>query len=405
MADDNYKFNSFAKEEKEEVKDLNDEPLEYDDDYEDKDDRPIRQNRQGKSGCLGGMMYFLFVVSISVIIACLTWMAATDVLALNKEENSAVITLPADAFSTVTSEDGSVVQKADINYVTKELKDKGIIEYKWLFKLYCKFSHADTTLDPGSYEMKTTYDYRAIVKKMQTGSNAMLTTSVVIPEGYTMREIFQTLEENDVCSYDALMDAAANFDFQYSFIDQDKTGDATRLEGYLFPDTYEFYTGMEASSAIDVFLSNFHDRMTAEILQKAEDSGYGLDGIINIASIIEKEAADENERAIIASVIFNRLKAGMYLGIDSTILYVYPDHEGMPTQEMLEADSPYNTRNITGLPPTPICNPGMSSINATLNPSDTDYYYYALDEETGEHKFFTNASEFDAFVATQSYAS
>lgn len=407
MADDNYKFNSFAKQEDNRAAEngLESEERAFTDYREDseRDYRPIRQNRQGRTGCMGGIMYFLFVVSISVIIACMTWMAATDVLALNKEENSAVVTLPTEIFETSTDEDGNTVRKCDINYVAKELKNEGIISYKSLFKLFCKFSHASTTLDPGSYEMKTTYDYRAIVKKMQTGSNAMLTTEVTIPEGYSMRQIFQTLEENDVCDFDSLMDAAANFDYQYDFVDPNKKGDATRLEGYMFPDTYEFYTGMEAVSAVDILLSNFRDKMTAEILEKADASGYALAGIIKVASMIEKEAANDNERAIIASVIYNRINAGMPLQIDSTILYLFPDHEGAPTQEMLESDSPYNTRLQTGLPPTAICNPGMASIRAALNPSDTDYYFYALDTETGTHRFFTTASEFNNFVATQQY--
>ncbi|MBQ5869604.1 MAG: endolytic transglycosylase MltG, partial [Lachnospiraceae bacterium] len=152
-----------------------------------------------------------------------------------------------------------------------------------------------------------------------------------------------------------------------------------------------------------VFLSNFRERMTAEILQKADESGYALAGIIKVASMIEKEAANDNERAIIASVIYNRINAGMPIQIDSTILYLYQDHEGAPTQDMLNSDSPYNTRLKTGLPPTAICNPGMASIRAALNPSDTDYYFYALDTETGTHRFFTTASEFNAFVATQQY--
>jgi UPF0755 protein len=124
---------------------------------------------------------------------------------------------------------------------------------------------------------------------------------------------------------------------------------------------------------------------------------------MKIASMIEKEAANDGERMRISSVIYNRLNAGMPLGIDATILYLYPDHEGQPTAAMLESDSPYNTRVNVGLTPTPISNPGLMSIMAALNPERTAYYYYALDTETGEHRFFSYAWEFDAFVATQNY--
>lgn len=369
-----------------------------------RDFRPVRQERQGRSGCLGGLLYFVFIVSVSVIIACLTWMAATDVLALNKGDESAVVTLPDTIFTQTTDADGDKVKAADINYVANALKDAGIIEYKGLFKLYCSISHAKYKLDQGSYELRTTYDYRALIKKMQTGSNAMLTTKVTIPEGYTMYQIFKLLEEKKVCSYDSLMDAAANYAFSYSFLDGTATGSASRLEGYLFPDTYEFYAGMEPSSAIAKMLENFRDKMTAEMLQKAKASGVELSGIVKIASMIEKEAANNDERATIASVIYNRLKAGMPLGIDATSLYTHPDHEGAPTDEMLNDTSDvYNTRLKTGLTPTAICSPGLNSIRAALQPATTKYYYYALDTATHTHKFFKTASEFNAFRATQNY--
>ena len=412
MANNNYKFNSFVADNKNDNiidsidgYDTEDQDLYNEINEEDKDYKPVRKNRKGKTGCLGGIMYFLFVLSISVIIASLTWMAASDVLSLNKTDKTAVITLTEDMFSETTDSDGNTVQTADVNKVASELKSNGIIEYKWLFKLFVAFTDSADTFDIGSYEIKTSYDYRAIVRKMQAGSNAMLTTTITIPEGYTVRQIFQTLDENNICDYDSLMDSAANYDYDYSFLDGKELGNASRLEGYLFPDTYEFYTDMDAESVIVVMLDNFNSRVTADMKSAAESTGYGLDGVLKIASIIEKEAATESDRAIIASVIYNRLNAGMTLGLDSTVLYSYPDHEGDPTEEMLEADDPYNTRIKSGLPPTPISNPGLNTINAALNPSDTDYYYFALDEDSGELKFFTTASEFNAFVATQSYGS
>ena len=125
--------------------------------------------------------------------------------------------------------------------------------------------------------------------------------------------------------------------------------------------------------------------------------------IVTIASMIEKEAANDTEQYTIASVIYNRLNKDWPLQIDSTTLYEYPDHEGAPTAEMLANDSPYNTRISKGLPPSPICNPGITSIRAALQPSSTNYMYYALNTATGQHEFFTNADAFNAFVATQNY--
>lgn len=381
-------------------------------------ERPVRPaepevpRRAGRSGCLGGLIYFAFVVSISIILACVGWMAASDVLALNKEPVTATVTLDKAEFKDVTisytDAEGNAKERSghqvSVGYVAKQLKDAGIIKYKGLFQLYCSVSHAKTKIDPGTYELSTNYDYRALVKKMQVGSGAMVTTKVTIPEGYTMEQIFHKLEDENVCSYDDLMDAAANYSYNYSFIDQSMQGDAKRLEGFLFPDTYEFYQGMQASSAINKFLENFHDRLTAEMLEKADERGMTMQEVVTVASMIEKEAANDDERAMIAAVIYNRIEAGMPLQIDSTIMYVLPEHKDVLTVEDTKIDSPYNTYQNKGMPPTPIANPGLASIKATLSPASTQALYYALDAESGTHKFFTNYGEFQAFVAKQSYS-
>lgn len=381
-------------------------------------ERPVRPaepevpRRAGRSGCLGGLIYFAFVVSISIILACVGWMAASDVLALNKEPVTATVTLDKAEFKDVTisytDAEGNAKERSghqvSVGYVAKQLKDAGIIKYKGLFELYCSVSHAKTKIDPGTYELSTNYDYRALVKKMRVGSGAMVTTKVTIPEGYTMEQIFHKLEDENVCSYDDLMDAAANYSYNYSFIDQSMQGDAKRLEGFLFPDTYEFYQGMQASSAINKFLENFHDRLTAEMLEKADERGMTMQEVVTVASMIEKEAANDDERAMIAAVIYNRIEAGMPLQIDSTIMYVLPEHKDVLTVEDTKIDSPYNTYQNKGLPPTPIANPGLASIKATLSPASTQALYYALDAESGTHKFFTNYGEFQAFVAKQSYS-
>ncbi|MCI7811998.1 MAG: endolytic transglycosylase MltG [Clostridiales bacterium] len=373
---------------------------------------PEVQRRAGRSGCLGGLIYFAFVVSISIILACVGWMAASDVLALNKEPVTATVTLDKAEFKDVTisytDAEGNAKERSghqvSVGYVAKQLKDAGIIKYKGLFELYCSVSHAKTKIDPGTYELSTNYDYRALVKKMQVGSGAMVTTKVTIPEGYTMEQIFHKLEDENVCSYDDLMDAAANYSYNYSFIDQSMQGDAKRLEGFLFPDTYEFYQGMQASSAINKFLENFHDRITAEMLEKADERSMTMQEVVTVASMIEKEAANDDERAMIAAVIYNRIAAGMPLQIDSTIMYVLPEHKDVLTVEDTKIDSPYNTYQNKGLPPTPIANPGLASIKATLSPASTQALYYALDAESGTHKFFTSYGEFQAFVAKQSYS-
>ena len=388
-------------------------PNDYDEeDLTERDFQPVRRSREYHSGCLGGVMYFVFIACVSIILACVAWMSAADALALNKDLFTAEVSLPSDIFTSKTveilDEEGNVtgtkrVSSADINYVADELKSAGLIQYKWLFKLFCKISKADTKIEPGEYELRSSYDYRALVGKMRKNSGAAATVSVTIPEGYTMSQIFYRLEENGVCSYDELMEAAANENFEYSFLSGLEPGDPSRLEGFLFPDTYEFYKSMSAPSAINKFLQNFYGKLNADVEKQISDRGLTLRQVLEIASLIEREAANDEERPLIAAVIYNRIRNGWTLGLESSILYMHQDHEGAPTAEMLAEESPYNLMVNTGLPPTPICNPGMSSINAALVPANTNDFFFTLDTATGTHRFFETMDQFNAFVATQDY--
>ncbi len=380
-------------------------------DLEKRDFHPIRQRRDSRTGLFGGFMYFVFIISVSIILACVGWMAANDVLALNKEDLTAAVTLEEDHFApgqlTTENEDGSSTTQdvlvADIDYVATVLKDAGIIEYKTLFKLYSSISSTKYKIDPGTYELNTQLDYRAIVKKMQFGSDSQVRTTVTFPEGLSMKQIFVLLEKNKICRYDDLMECAANEEFNYRFLEGIPLGDASRLEGFLFPDTYEFYQGMTARAAIDTFLQIFHYRLTAEMWDLAAEKGFTMRDVVNMASLIEKEAANDEERPEIAGVIYNRLRTNMYLGIDAAIQYTYEEHKDVLTLDDFAVDTPYNLRKHMGFPPTPICSPGLASITAVLKPNTTNNYYYALDEAAGTHRFFTNSSDFNAFVATQSY--
>jgi len=219
-----------------------------------------------------------------------------------------------------------------------------------------------------------------------------------------MAQIFEKLEAEGICSTEDLYDAAANYHYDFSFLDDSTLGDPKRLEGFLFPNTYDFYVGESASSVISKFLNAFHNQLYADMNQKCKNLGISFYDAVTIASMIEKEAANDEERPTISAVIHNRLKAGITLGIDATILYEHPEHVGIQIPyEILQEDSPYNTHIYTGLTPTPICDPGIASIEAALEPANVWYYYYALDTETGAHRFFYTLAEFNAFVETQDY--
>ena len=224
------------------------------------------RRREQRSGCLGGLMYFLFILCLSISLAFFAWMAASDVMALNKRNFTATVSLPTSAFTsetvTVEKEDGTIEEKtvthADLAYVSEALHQAGLVHYSWLFEFFCRISNADVKFDPGEYELKSSYDYRALVQNMREGAGTMVTVDVTIPEGFTMQDIFRRLEENKVASYDAFLKAAAEYNFKYDFVEASSYAGAARLEGYLFPDTYQFYVSMEASSAINKLLNNFY---------------------------------------------------------------------------------------------------------------------------------------------------
>lgn len=377
-------------------------------DYTDEEDlpemrdyMPIRFGRYGRIGIGGGVLYALFVISVSVVLACFAWLCAADVLALNKEPTRAIVVIdeyaPEGDDPVVELVDGEEVEiKVDIDQVAEELKSAGIIEYKWLFKLFSQFSHAGTKIDPGTFDVSTDLDYRALVTALQFGSDNQEITRITFPEGYSLEQIFTLLEENQIARKSELYEASANYEFDYEFLQDLPYGDPNRLEGYLFPDTYDFYQGEDATVAINRFLRNMDNKLTESMRERADNHGLSINELLTMASLIEKEAGSDDERATMASVIYNRLDIGMKLQLDSTINYI----NGTSTFDISTADTqiddPYNTYVYEGLPPGPICNPGLASIEAVLYPESTDYWYwYSVD---GVSTFFT---DYDDFIAYQ----
>lgn len=352
-----------------------------------------RKRRRKKR--MNPLLYILFVLIVSAILAGVGWLLFSDFCAFNKE--------PIETTVEITAED-------TIGTVADKLHDAGLIEYKWFFRLFAGFSNAEEQIGMGTYTLNTDMDYKSLIRGMRSSSGNMTaeTVTVTIPEGYTVSQIIKLLAKNGVSTEEALMEAAQTYSFQYDFIDN-TSEDISRLEGYLFPDTYEFYVNMsEPGRAFDKLISTFNSRLDEELLEKMAAKGYDLQDIVTIASLIEKET-DGTDQGKIASVIYNRLegpgdKAGTYgmLQIDASLLYALPDHEGAITSEDMKVDSPYNLYQNAGLPPTPIANPGLNAIQAALEPEETDYYYYALGTDK-RHHYFTNYNDFLNFVNSSQY--
>ena len=358
--------------------------------------RPPQQRRRWRRR-INPILYILCVLVASAILAGVGWLLASDLFAFSRD-----IPSTQDITIEVTAED-------DMGSIADKLQNAGLIKYKWFFRLFASVTGAEEEIGIGTYTLNTDMDYHALIAGMhsRSGNLSAETVTVTIPEGYTVRQTIALLAEKGVNTEEALTEAAQTGDFDYDFIDSDSE-DITRLEGYLFPDTYEFYVGHNPEDALDRLLRNFVSRMDEDRMAQVEASGRSLHEIITIASLIEEET-DGTDQANIASVIYNRLEGpgdrqGTYglLQIDASLLYALPDHTGPITSADMETDSPYNLYLYEGLPPTPISNPGQASIDAALEPENTDYYYYALGTD-GRHHFFATYAEHQAFVNSSSY--
>ena len=361
------------------------------------------------------LLWVVVVIASSVILAGVGWMLANDLCAFTGADQDVEVVVPAEWFTTttVTDEDGNTeeVSLCDIGQVADALQDAGLIQYKWLFRLFAWVYDADEKIDQGAYVLNTNMDYMALVRGMRSTGSSAVTVEVSIPEGYNTQQIFQLLSENGVAPVEELEEAAANYEFvDYAFLDSDLLGDVRRVEGYLYPDTYQFYVGRSAVAALDSMLSTFNSRVYSNgeltpLFEEAVARGYDFSDIITIASLIEEET-DGTDRDKIASVIYNRLErpgeTGGLLQIDAAL--VYAAGRAITQEDYTTLDSPYNLYQHTGLPPTAISNPGMSSITAALQPAETDYYYYVLGAD-GKHVFSETLSEHQQNVAAASAAS
>ena len=241
--------------------------------------RPRKHKRRsGGTKALMACAYVLLVVGVSAILATLGWNWASDLLALNKDYSSTIITLGEDVFKEqqVKNADGETVtvSRADIGAITDQLYQEGLIKYKFLFELYSRFSKADQKIVPGQYALDTEMDYRALVTNMGTSSTTRQTVDVTIPEGYTVDQIFRLLEKEGVSTQTKLQEMAANWDYAFDWLQAIPLGDYHRLEGYLFPDTYKFYKGEDPKYVINKMLVNFDSRMEEYFkLFEADENG------------------------------------------------------------------------------------------------------------------------------------
>jgi UPF0755 protein len=282
-----------------------------------------------------------------------------------------------------------VRQGTTLKEVADNLEKTGIISSKTLLLWWCRISGCGNNIKAGEYRLSSNMAPLSILETLTKGT--VIARSVTIPEGFSLRQIAEELEKQGLAEKDQFLALATRPDMprKYGF-------SSPSLEGFLFPDTYHFSKGQPVAAIIDVMVKRFLEKMEP-LTPDIHASGMDLEEIVTIASVVEKETGNEEERPVIASVFLNRLKRGMRLDSDPTVIYGIEDFDGNLTKKDLAQSGPYNTYVIRGLPPGPIASPGEEAIRAVVFPAQTDYLYF-VSKNDGSHQFSKTLREHNQAV-------
>ncbi|WAM31144.1 endolytic transglycosylase MltG [Caldicellulosiruptor naganoensis] len=274
-----------------------------------------------------------------------------------------------------------IPQNTSVKNVAMILKEKGIIKNPYLFMLYVKINNYK--IAAGSYKFSSSMSYKELCEALQKGIVFKKTIRFTIPEGFTCVQIAKRLSSLGIVDEKKFLDEINNYNFDFQFKYPSKNV-KYKLEGFLYPDTYEIYIGESEKDIIKRMLNRFLEVYNSIKHKKTTQ----LDDIqtVILASIVEKEAKKDFERPIIAGVFLNRLSQGIKLESCATVEYILPFHKEVLSYEDVKIRSPYNTYLYKGLPPSAVCNPGKESLLAALNPQKTDYLFFVAKKD-GSHIF------------------
>ena len=276
--------------------------------------------------------------------------------------------------------------------IAELLREKGIIDNPKAFRMWSRLKGYDSDYKAGTYSLSPAMSFKELADILVGGKVSTITFT--IPEGYTIYQVADTLSERGLIDRERFVDLLENGTFDYDFLDGAQKN-KNHLEGYLFPNTYTLPEGAKEEDFINVMLNQFELEVTDEHYEKAREMGLSMNEVIIVASIIEREVNIDDERPLVASVIYNRLEKGMALQMCSTVQYVLGKQKAVLSNADTQIESSYNTYLNPGLPPGPICSPGLASIEAALNPADTDYLYFVLSEKLdGSANFSDNYEKF-----------
>lgn len=278
-----------------------------------------------------------------------------------------------------------------LNKISALLEDRKLIGNSLSFRLLAHLQKKEGQIQVGEYELSASMTPKDILGIVTSGKTVL--HAVTIPEGYRITEIAALLEERGLVNAEKFIQATQDRE-----LIQSAGIEGNSLEGYLFPETYNFSKNTSARKVIKRLLDTHHDNVEKHGLKKrAQSVNLSFHQVVTLASLIEKETGVDEERQLISSVFHNRLKKNMLLQTDPTVIYAIANFDGNIRKKDLKIDSPYNTYKYRGLPPGPIASPGLKSIIAALEPSESDYLYF-VSRKDGSHQFSSNLPDHNRAV-------
>ena len=350
------------------------------------DSSQIRQQRRQKKKTLRRICLFIGCLVMALGLCS----GIFFIKVLSKPDNSTEV-LTGSTIDIIIPEGASTATIANI------LEENQLIGNTFVFRLQSKQWGLDGTYMQGDYAVDTGLTTIQIMELLQTGV-ILDTIKLTIPEGYNTQQIAKKVEEAGIGTEEEFIEATQSGAFSYEFLEGIPTREFP-LEGYLFPETYHFKVEDTVEDVIYLMLEQFNKVYINEIKPNIGNSEYSVDELVTMASIIEKEIVLDEERPRAAGVIYNRLKEGMPLQMDATVLYAMGIVKEDVTYTDLEFDSPYNTYQVKGLPIGPIANPGKISLIATLNAEDHEYLYYVLEAKGSQNHIYTET--YDEFLGAK----
>ena len=345
-----------------------------------------QKNSRFNGSIFGGIILTCIILTVSVVLSLTAISVATEYYGIGKSENDVIFKIP---------------EGADNDKIADLLYENGIIKNKTLFKLALKIEKPQTIF-PGDITLKPSMGYAAVIEELATMREKMETVTITFTEGMNLLDVANLLEKNKVCKADDFLfefNKDQGFDFEK---DLGVSKDAFyKMEGYFFPETYNFYVNDTAYNVTKLVRTQFQSTMNADLMRQVKESKFSLNQIITLASIVQMEAGSEAEMPKVASVFVNRMNdQTTYPNLQSDTTTKYIDNvikkKAIDQSSVDFYTSVYDTYTCRGLPASPICNPGLAAIKAVLNPAKTDYYYFCNNLTTGETFFARTLEEHNA---------